>query len=252
VRAVLVLAGLADGQQQVPRFPLENLAPARDRQVLGDEPQIHPQTKSRLFLIEGVTPLLCNRFTDAAQQAATNGTRMSAVGDKGTPRGSGGTAALSRLGRQAVHPQPNLFRCIIDAGTFFKAGKSKVTTQKTSLIPACVEVVGIEIPIEHKDPWEVDARAVRIPSTGGRILYYRPSFNDWRLSFTLSIDNDLISTKLVREIIDAAGKRIGLGDFRPANKGPFGKFVVVSWQEHEDLGAGERHIPRLHRGVFLQ
>jgi hypothetical protein len=184
-------------------------------------------------VIEGVTPLLCNRFTDAAQQAATNGTRMSAVGDKGTPR----LQAEQRLypgsdGKPCI-PQPNLFRCIIDAGTFFKAGKSKVTTQKTSLIPACVEVVGIEIPIEHKDPWEVDARAVRIPSTGGRILYYRPSFNDWRLSFTLSIDNDLISTKLVREIIDAAGKRIGLGDFRPANKGPFGKFVVVSWQEHE-------------------
>ena len=28
----------------------------------------------------------------------------------------------------------------------------------------------------------------------------------------------------------AAGKRVGLGDFRPACKGPFGKFVVVEWK----------------------
>lgn len=36
--------------------------------------------------IEGMTPLLCNRFTDAAQLAATNGSSASGVGDKGTPR----------------------------------------------------------------------------------------------------------------------------------------------------------------------
>jgi hypothetical protein len=98
-------------------------------------------------------------------------------------------------------------------------------------------VVGIELPIEHKEPWSVDTRAVRIPSTGGRILCHRPSFNDWRLSFTLSVDTDLISAKLVREIVDAAGKRIGLGDFRPSCKGPFGKFVVTL--DIDGHGAGD-------------
>jgi hypothetical protein len=42
----------------------------------------------------------------------------------------------------------------------------------------------------------------------------------------------MIAPKLVREIVDAAGKRIGLGDFRPSCKGPFGKFVVTQWKEH--------------------
>jgi hypothetical protein len=183
--------------------------------------------------IQGTTPLLCNKFTDAAAMSATNGTRVSAVGDKGTPQ----EQATARLyighdGKPCI-PQPNLFRCLIDAGTFFKAGKGKVTTQKSSLIPACVEIVGIELPIIHKENWSVDTRAVRIPSTGGRILCHRPSFNDWKIQFTMSVDTDLISAKLVRELMDAAGKRIGLGDFRPACKGPFGKFVVNSWREHE-------------------
>ncbi len=182
-------------------------------------------------VIEGTTPLLCNRFTDAAQMSATSGTRVSSVGEKGSPR----EQAEQRLyksgdGKTLVIPQPNLFRCIIDAGTFFKAGKSKVTTQKSSLIPACVEIEGVEIPIQSKDGWEVDTRAVRIPSTGGRILCHRPSFHDWKPSFDVSVDEEIMTVKLLREIVDAAGKRIGLGDFRPACKGPFGKFVVTLWQ----------------------
>jgi hypothetical protein len=43
----------------------------------------------------------------------------------------------------------------------------------------------------------------------------------------------MLTVKLLREIVDAAGKRIGLGDFRPACKGPFGRFCVVNWKEHE-------------------
>ncbi len=100
-----------------------------------------------------------------------------------------------------------------------------------SLIPACLSIEQIEIPIESPDPWETDTRAVRIPSTGGRILAHRPCFHNWSLTFTLLLDTEVMDCKLLRDIVDAAGKRIGLGDFRPDCKGPFGKFVVDSWAE---------------------
>ncbi len=181
--------------------------------------------------IEGTTPLLCNRFTDAAQLAASSGNSTSLVGDKGTPREQ--SEAKLYLGQDSLPmiPSPNLFRCLIDAGKYFKAGRSKVTTQKSSLLPACVSVEELEIPIQNEEPWAVDTRPVRIPSTGGRILCHRPCFHDWKLDFTLQVDTDMISVKLVREIVDAAGKRVGLGDFRPDCKGPFGKFVVTRWEE---------------------
>jgi hypothetical protein len=153
-------------------------------------------------VIEGTTPLLCNKFTDAAAMAATSGNRMSAVGEKGTPREQAEARLYIGSAGKPTIPQPNLFRCIIDAGTFFKAGKSKVTTQKSSMIPACVDVQGVELAIEHREPWQVDTRAVRIPSTGGRILCHRPSFNDWRISFTVSVDTSMMTVKLLREIID--------------------------------------------------
>ncbi len=191
--------------------------------------------------IQGTTPLLCNKFTDAAQQAATSGNRVVAVGDRGTPREQAEEKLYIGNNSKPMIPQPNLFRCLIDAGTFFKAGKSKVTTLKTSMIPACVEIEGLEIPLKHKEAWDVDTRPVRIPSTGGRILCHRPCFNDWALSFTMNIDTEMIAVKLVRDIVDAAGKRIGLGDFRPACKGPFGKFVVVKWEEVKSQPGRDRH-----------
>ena len=183
------------------------------------------------IIIEGTTPLLCNRFGDGPMIKASTGVSSALVGDHGSPHEQAEQKLYIGLDGEPMIPQPNLLRCIIDAGKYFKNGKSKVTTQKSSIISACVEIEGIEIPIEHKEPWDVDTRAVRIPSTGGRILAHRPCFNDWKLTFSLSVDTEMMPLKFLREIIDAAGKRIGLGDFRPDCKGPFGKFVVISWTE---------------------
>ena len=183
--------------------------------------------------IEGKTPLLCNQFSDAAAMKATARTSGVMQGNDGSPQEMAARKVYIGHDGEPMIPQPNLYRSIIDAGGFHKLGKSKMTTQKTSLVPACIEIDAIEIPLQSKAGWTVDTRAVRIPSTGGRILCHRPCFHDWALEFDLLYDPDLIGPKLVRELLDTAGKRIGLGDFRPACKGPFGKFNVVLWREEE-------------------
>jgi hypothetical protein len=101
----------------------------------------------------------------------------------------------------------------------------------------------IEIPIEHVEPWTVDIRPVRIPATGGRILRYRPLFNDWSLSFHVNLDTGEVGPKLFRQIIDAAGSKVGLGDFRPATRGPYGRFVVTTWQEDAERPHVEEPAP---------
>ncbi|MEE9581093.1 MAG: hypothetical protein V3V74_07255 [Nitrosomonadaceae bacterium] len=181
-------------------------------------------------MINGITPLMCNRFTEEAQQKATNRTTTSLAGNKGTPKEQAAQRLYVSADGTPMIPNMNLFSCIIDGGKFFKMGKSKITTLKSSIIPACVSIDELEIPIISKDGWEVDQRPVRNPSTGGRYLTYRPRFENWRLGFTLEIDTEDITIDLVREIVDAAGKKIGLGDFRPSCKGPFGKFVVNHWK----------------------
>ena len=189
--------------------------------------------KSVTVAIEGITPLLIHRFTDAAQMQATSGTRSSISTDSESSRDQAEEALyLDERGVSGI-PQPNLFRCILDAGKFFKAGRSKVTTQKSSLIPACVGIQELFLPIESEGGWKVDTRPVRIPATGGRILRHRPCYDDWRLRFTADLEESLIGLNLFREIVDAAGTRIGLGDFRPDTKGPFGKFKVTEWVNGE-------------------
>jgi len=181
--------------------------------------------------IEGVTPLLMRRFTEEDQQSASSGTRGSLVGDRGLPREQAEKALYrDEEGRIGI-PGPNVYRAIVDAGKFHKIGRSKVTTQKSSLIPACVRLPELFLPITP-DAWEVDTRPVQVPpGSGNRVLRHRPRFDRWALSFTLELDEDMMSPKLLRAIVDDAGKRIGLGDFRLDRKGPFGRFVVTRWEE---------------------
>lgn len=179
--------------------------------------------------IQGTTPLLCNRFTDENAMSASKGTRAAQLGGRGEPREQAEKKLyISESTGKPMIPGPNMFRAIIDAGKYFKNGKSKVTTIKSSQIPSCVMIEEIEIPIQSKNQWETDTRAVRIPN-GGRILAHRPCFHDWKLSFFVNLDLEIISEDFFREIFDAAGSRIGLGDFRPDCKGPFGKFKVIEW-----------------------
>ena len=76
--------------------------------------------------IEGITPLLMNRFTEENEVKVSSGTSISLnSGDKGTPREQATKKAYrSERDGQLYIPAMNLFRAVIDAGIFHKAGKS--------------------------------------------------------------------------------------------------------------------------------
>jgi len=181
--------------------------------------------------ISGISPLLMNRFTDEAEVATTSG-HSPAIGNgkRGTPREQAEKTAYrdSKTGRLFL-PGPNLFAAIIEAGKFHKIGKNKVTTQKSSLVPAGVVVTDMMISLGTKE-FEVDSRRVVNPPTGGAHLRHRARLDKWAGSFTLEVDSDLFSADFVRLLLDDAGKKIGVGDYRPAKRGPFGRFVVTKWR----------------------
>jgi hypothetical protein len=181
--------------------------------------------------ISGVTPLICNRYGEEAAMAATNGSRdASAAQDRGTPQEIARKKLYIGLDGHEMIPQPNLLRCLVEGGRFTKVGKAQITTKTSSMMYACLDIQGAEVRIKHTQPWKVDTRAVRIPSTGGRILAHRPMFDDWRLEFVVDLDTSIMSESVLRKIVDDAGSRIGLGDFRPQCKGPYGRFRVDLWQ----------------------
>jgi hypothetical protein len=185
------------------------------------------------IVIEGIVPLLVNKFSDQAAMDATAGSSgSSAAADRGSPQEDAEARLHIGTKGQFIVPQPALLACIVNGGQFHKIGKRQLTTAKSSLLYAAVGIDEIEIDIIHKQPWKVDTRPVRIPATGGRILRHRPCFDDWKLRFTVDLDVSICNAKLFREVVDDAGKKIGLLDFRPACKGPYGRFNVIAWVEN--------------------
>lgn len=174
--------------------------------------------------ITGITPLLMNRFNIDEQQTKVKEKNL-------TPRESAKRVCYEDEQGKLYYPTTNIYACLIEAGKFHKDGKVKVTTARSSLIPAGVMIDGETIYFKEPETWEVDSRAVVVPSTGGRIVCHRPRLDTWCLDFVLILDNKMFSPKFIRTIVDDAGSKVGLGDFRPARKGIFGRFCVTSWHE---------------------
>ena len=187
--------------------------------------------------IEGVSPLLMNRFTEEAEMSVSTTVKKVTKSTKGTPREQAEKKAYKDEKGVLYIPSANVYAAIIQAGKFMKLGKSKVTTTKSSLIPAAMVINEMVCSLNTKD-FEVDSRSVVIPSTGGRIMAHRPRLDEWKLSFSIDLfDEDILSADIVRMVIDDAGRKIGLGDFRPDRKGPFGRFVVTNWKVEKDKKA---------------
>jgi len=123
-------------------------------------------------------------------------------------------------------PSVALQRSIIGAATYTK-GKGRASLQKP--VAACV-LVSPEYLILDQQEYVIDARPVVIPKTQGRVVRFRPRFNEWSIESIIEFDDVLLKESELKKIIDDAGSRVGLLDFRPERKGPFGRFMVIDWK----------------------
>ncbi len=116
-------------------------------------------------------------------------------------------------------------RSLVGAATYSK-GKGRGSLQKP--VAACVQIFPERCGLGTKE-FIIDSRPVVIAATKGRIVRHRPRLDNWQVSFSIEYDDTLLTEQQVRRIVDDAGSRVGLLDFRPERKGPFGRFVVISW-----------------------
>ncbi len=79
--------------------------------------------------ITGVTPLLMNRFNIDEHQSKIKEKNL-------TPRETAQRVCYEDEKGKLFYPTMNIFACIIEGGKFHKDGKSKITTARSSLIPA--------------------------------------------------------------------------------------------------------------------
>jgi len=172
--------------------------------------------KSKGVTIKGISPLLMHSFPMVPIEAL----------EKKTPQEQAELSAYRDPDTKGLYvPAMAIQRCLIAAATFSK-GKGRGSLQK--VVAACILVSPERVPL-GQDTFMVDARPVVIPATKGRVMRYRPRLEAWAITFSIDYDDTLLTERELRQVVDNAGQRVGLLDFRPEKKGPFGRFMVTNW-----------------------
>jgi len=168
-------------------------------------------------IIEGLSSLLMNRFPMEPIEGI----------QKMTPEKQAEHAAYRHPDTGDLYiPAVALWRAVVDGATYVK-GKGRGSLSKVAA--ACIIIEPEYLFLGTKD-YSIDSRRVVVPSTKGAIIRHRPRLDKWRVEFSVTYDSTLLSAVNVRQIVDNAGSRVGLLDYRPARKGPFGRFQVVEWK----------------------
>jgi hypothetical protein len=107
------------------------------------------------------------------------------------------------------------------AGQELKApGKGRKSLKQ--FILSGIQIQPVMIPILPQE-WSIDAQSVVVHRE--RIMRWRPKFDNWSLKFDVEIiDPGTISPTTMRNVIEDAGKFVGICDYRPR----YGTFSVIS------------------------
>jgi hypothetical protein len=176
--------------------------------------------------VQSVTPLMLDRFHEGLLIDGPNTTNS---GEELSPlEQAKGKLYLDDIG-VPVFPCDNLLSCIIDAGRFLKVGRRQLSTRDETIVTSFLSISESFVVIKSKGGWRVDSRGIVNKATKGRHICNRPIFDDWGFTFTIDLDTKECTEKTARELIDRAGKAIGIGVMRPSRKGRYGQFKVLCW-----------------------
>ena len=174
-------------------------------------------TKKVQVTIRGTSALLRHKFPMEPLVAP----------EKKTPEEQAEHAAYRDPDTEQLYiPGINIQRALI-AGATYSKGKGRATLQKP--VAACVLVNPERLLLGVKE-YTIDSRPVVIKATLGRIIRHRPRLNTWEVSFEIEFDDNMLKELEVKTVLDDTGTRVGILDFRPEKKGPFGRFMVTHWE----------------------
>ena len=140
----------------------------------------------------------------------------------------------SEHGRMGI-PTQNLMACIVNAGQHVKSGKKSLSTAKSTQIFDFLEFVDdfCEF-LELDDKGNVEWKPFLVKGTmhaAGKetaVCITRPRIPHWKLAFNVKFDeNREVSDDTVVKLVEVAGRKIGLCDWRPQKKGRFGRFIIA-------------------------
>lgn len=182
--------------------------------------------------IRGIQPLLMHRFGEDAEAASSSKARNVKI-DRGTPREQAERVANKNEDGTFYISAFAIPNAMGAAGTNYKMPGTRKSMR--FIVPSAIRIYEPTITVMNGAgpalDFEVDSRPVTIPSTKGRIMRHRPRFDCWGLEFSIGVDDSLMELSDAQMLLEQAGLSIGVGDFRPEKRGPFGTFRVTKFEE---------------------
>lgn len=167
--------------------------------------------------IEGISPLLQHRFetekADNKSKRKVGSVDYSQEAEKAIYRDDKG-----KIYQPASHIEGALMKAAVN---FQITGKGKKTYKDLTKM-----VIVEPFAIPHlQQVFKIDKRPVVI--NRARVVRYRPRFDKWSLEFTMTVIEDQLPLEVLEEIMEYAGRFIGIGDYRPR----FGRFRIVEFKK---------------------
>lgn len=179
-----------------------------------------PKTEREVIqvAIQGLTPLLCNSFSEGQKGSIRDKQQQKAKAARGAKdpekcyRESQYHTSDGRLG----FPASGIKKACVDAVSFI-SGVTKVQAR------GAFYVLGDILPIIGEPRIREDV--VRLGGKGAD-LRYRAEFPVWEIVMNIMYNPRVISPANIINLLENAGFSIGIGDWRPQKSGSFGTFRV--------------------------
>jgi hypothetical protein len=149
-----------------------------------------------------------------------------------------------RDGRQTVViPATALQQAIIQAAQY-SGEQIPGQGKKTWTAKFAGGLMMLENPSLHIDPDTIDCIAINAHATGkrdsgARVLRRFPLIPAWQATFEIYVLDQIITEDVLRKMVETAGMFVGIGQFRPQNRGTNGRFKIVKldWQDNRQIAA---------------
>ena len=185
--------------------------------------------------IQGIAPLLIHAFAD--DFGLDNKVAKKKKGsDHGTPREQAEKALYAEKNGLLYIPSTWIKGSLMDVASEYKLPGSRKSLKSV--------LGGAVIPLDEKMSFskkffkkdiEIDSRPVSIQRANSKIMRHRGRIEiPWKLSCDLQIETSIVPAETVHELLGDAGRRAGIGDFRPSKQGPFGRYQVSNWTKRRN------------------
>ena len=188
--------------------------------------------------IRGLSPIICHNGTAGLDTRSPQKLEIAEIARKrGSNRTEADDARLAELECQtslyigqdgaATLPEGMLRACIEKAARKLRQGPQV----REGLI-----VTEVEEFIYDRDRYGSDLETLgqNAQFTTGvvvqrnRVLRTRARFDDWGCRFVIEVDEELVDLTQLGTWLDIAGRRVGVGDWRPDKSGHFGRFETAA------------------------